>query len=214
MGITGYEKKYKKDVIEICHRTGFMGSDLSEVYLFNDKKLFAMFWALYYVEYEPENCFLWVEDGKAVGYILGSKDTQQQRHTFRKKMYPRAMLRTIFYTLWRHPESYHYAIKVLAGFKKRPTNDDLEFYKTYPAHLHIDILPGYQSKGIGSTLMATFMDHMKENGVPGIHLGTSSHNKKAVPFYEKQGFTLLNKRPSDFWETGEQIYSLTFGKKF
>ena len=69
-------------------------------------------------------------------------------------------------------------------------NLNLKIYKTYPAHLHIDLLPGTQGQGLGGRLLAHFEDHVRERGAPGVHLQTTNYNYKAVPFYSKHGYEL------------------------
>jgi len=51
-------------IIEICYRTGYYGEDLTDTDRFNDKTLFGMLAALYYVTFEPENGYVAV-DGKS-----------------------------------------------------------------------------------------------------------------------------------------------------
>jgi len=62
----------------------------------------------------------------------------------------------------------------------------------YPAHLHIDILPDYQHRGIGKKLVQTLFEHLKQNSVNGVMLTVSASNKRAISFYEKCGFRQLS----------------------
>jgi ribosomal protein S18 acetylase RimI-like enzyme len=62
------------------------------------------------------------------------------------------------------------------------------FFAEYPAHLHMNLLPDYQGKGIGTRMILHFEDHLRVKGVGGVHLQTSNYNFKALPFYEKMGF--------------------------
>ena len=66
----------------------------------------------------------------------------------------------------------------------------------YPAHLHIDILPDYQSKGIGSKLIKAFCDNLREQNVKGVMLIVGTENEGARRFYERNGFTLLQDMPT------------------
>jgi GNAT superfamily N-acetyltransferase len=60
--------------------------------------------------------------------------------------------------------------------------------ETYPAHLHIDILPEYQRKGHGTTLINAFLEAVRSQGAIGVHLDMVQHNTKARAFYESIGF--------------------------
>jgi GNAT superfamily N-acetyltransferase len=58
----------------------------------------------------------------------------------------------------------------------------------YPAHLHIDLLPGYQRSGFGRGLMNTLLTALHRKGVPAVHLGMVTANTGARPFYDRMGF--------------------------
>ena len=63
--------------------------------------------------------------------------------------------------------------------------------RDYPAHLHIDILPEFQGKGYGRTLMTTFLGRLRDQGVKGVHLNMAKYNVRAGLFYQKMGFQRL-----------------------
>lgn len=88
-----------------------------------------------------------------------------------------------------------------------------ELLRDYPAHLHIDILPEFHGQGIGTRLMNTFEDHLLENGVTGVHLYTSSLNRKAVPFYKKMGYAVLEEAKSSADPALADQVDITFVKK-
>ena len=61
----------------------------------------------------------------------------------------------------------------------------------YPAHLHIDILDGYQNQGVGRRLLEALFNKLKEENVPGVCLIAGASNKNACGFYEHMGFQKL-----------------------
>ena len=63
--------------------------------------------------------------------------------------------------------------------------------KSYPAHIHIDILKEYRGKGYGKGLIRKLIDSLKSKGVKGIYLTVDTKNKKAIKFYYKLGFSKL-----------------------
>ncbi len=207
--IEQYKEKYKTDIIEICYKTGFYGEDLSMFNLFKDKKLFAMRFVLHYTHFQPDYCFVYKENNKIAGYIIGTDDTKKQEADFLKTMYPKMLLRMYLFTWW-------YSITSFRNIKRfsKPNNEsvlDDTLLDTYPAHLHMNVLPGYQGRGIGQQLLDSFMSALREKNVAGIHLGTSSENKKAVPFYEKNNFVLLRQLDGDMWGMGTGVKSLIYG---
>jgi len=58
----------------------------------------------------------------------------------------------------------------------------------YPAHLHIDLLPGYQGHGLGRRLMDAFLAELRARGVGSVHLGMDPANTGARAFYDRLGF--------------------------
>ena len=135
----------------------------------------------YYLEKEPENCFVAVDDNdKVIGYTYGSKDYDYYQENFSEYINAVAELENRRFLAEALTEMYDHAI----------------YKKDYPAHLHIDILPDYQSKGIGSKLINAFCDNLKEQNVKGVMLIVGSENEGARRFYERNGFTLLQDKPT------------------
>ncbi|MBN1637005.1 MAG: GNAT family N-acetyltransferase [Deltaproteobacteria bacterium] len=201
-----------RDIMDVCHRTGFMGEDLRGTGRFNDRKLFGLIFCLYYVWYETQNCFV-AEDTRSkrvVGYIQGSLDTGKWQKEFFRKMLWRIICRMLFVTIWKYRESFK---EVMGWYTRGLLDEDNGAGDSYPAHLHIDILPEYQRMGIGSSLMSMFEQKFSALGVPGVFLETTNHNYKSIPFYEKQGFSLLERKHLPFWREVDDCMKIVFGKK-
>ena len=134
----------------------------------------------YYIEHEPHNCFVVADDDdNAVGYILCAESYWAYREIFLREYAPR----TRGFRLHMRVECL--ASLVLPRF----------FYRRYPAHLHIDILPGYQRMGLGSQLMDALTNHLRGKGVRGVMLGVGSTNEKGKNFYKKYGFRQVARVP-------------------
>ena len=58
-------------------------------------------------------------------------------------------------------------------------------FRTYPAHLHIDLVARAQGTGNGAQMMAVLLADLKSRGIRGVHLGMSSSNDRAFKFYLK-----------------------------
>ena len=67
-------------------------------------------------------------------------------------------------------------------------------YPDYPAHLHIDILPRAQKKGIGLKMMNHFIKYLGKQNVKGLHLGVDIKNDSAIRFYKKYGLITLEEK--------------------
>lgn len=164
----------------ICLMTGNNGQDASGLYA--DPDLLGHFYAGPYAVLEPDLCFVLTCQKKPCGYILGASDSARYQSWFEAEWSP--MLRE------RYPlpdpsdktaDACHIRL-MHTGYRFDP---DLE---NYPAHLHIDLLPEAQGKGLGRQLMETFIAKLREKKVPGLHLIVGSANTGAVQFYQRVGF--------------------------
>ena len=206
-----YGRGDRSAVRGILHSTGFLGEELAGKGLFEDKRLFALVNTEGYLRFQPSFCFVAVDDadGTVAGYIIGTGDSRRYEKTFRRRMYWRIAVRCFLVSWWRHPESFRH---VLAW--ARAYSDAAEaFFDGYPAHLHINVLPTCQRRGIGELLIRTFEATLRDAGVAGVHLITSNRNSKALPFYAKLGYDVLAQKPGTFWQGVEGHVAIVFGKR-
>lgn len=130
----------------------------------------------YYIEKEPENCFVLDSDGKAVGYVISAENYDRFIEVFKNEYAPK----TKKFGEMRYEWALH------------STDEQREVKDKYPAHLHINILPEFQKMGFGSKLIDTLIRHLKAKKVKGLCLTCGSYNKGAIEFYKKYGFELLD----------------------
>ena len=135
----------------------------------------------YYLEKEPENCFVAVdENDKPIGYIYGAEDYDKYQKNFSEYIKKVAEIENRRFLPEAMTEMFDHAI----------------YKDEYPAHLHIDILPEYQSKGIGSILIKEFCNNLKGKNIKGVMLIVGEDNTGARRFYERNGFILLQEQPT------------------
>lgn len=133
----------------------------------------------YYIEQEPENCFVADDGNGVVGYILCARDAGVWKENFPGCYAPG----------WEDGPLKMFYEGVMAS--------PLKYAGEYPAHLHIDILPEYQRVGVGSRLMDALLDHLRQLHIPGVMLGVASDNEKGKNFYRKYGFSVLEEGPQE-----------------
>lgn len=178
-------------VDDICIRTGAHGEDATGTQ--DDPTLYPEIWARPYVALEPDLAFVAVlpDDGdRVVGYVLGTADTATFQRRREAEWSPGARA--------RHPLD-----AVPPGHRDRWLLEILHDPSTeadgpvtgHPAHLHIDLLPEAQGLGAGRRLIDTFCAALVARGVPGVHLGASDRNTRAIAFYRHVGFTDLGTGP-------------------
>ena len=170
--IKPYELKYRRDVQQLCLANA---NHLDKP--FEDRRYILIMYCNYYIEQEPENCFVAVnEEDKAIGYIICSESYKKYRERFNRYYIPQA--RSL---------GFSYYVKA-----KLDMLSHAMFAKKYPAHLHIDIDDNYQRLGIGTRLMNQLVDHFKAKGVkPGLMLVVGANNEQGRNFYKKYGYKEL-----------------------
>jgi hypothetical protein len=73
-----------------------VGNPMDHVY--EDRELFADFLATYYIDHEPESCFLFEVDGQICRYLLESrKPVQNQRLAVLRSAGPLSRINPLYY---------------------------------------------------------------------------------------------------------------------
>lgn len=131
----------------------------------------------YFTKYEPENIFVAVNDNDIpVGYVICSSSIE----LFRKKM-----LSEYAKQVWKiHPSSLPLLFAtVIAVYITK---------KEYRTHLHIDLLPEAQRKGLGTKLIDALCTHLKSEGIKNVSVMTVSKKSMGYKFYCKYGFRIIS----------------------
>ena len=184
--IRSYKSADTSAVYEICLKTGNSGQDAT--HLFSDPLVLGHLYVGPYMEFEPQSVFILEDDQGPCGYIMGVLDSQT-------------------YYQWMHSE---WLPKIRVDYKKPTGNPDIwdetekitnllfhpvsqRLLPDFPSHLHIDLLSRAQGKGQGKLMMDRFIDYLRYNKIPGVHLELSSSNDRAFNFYRKYGMQELDR---------------------
>ncbi|HUT55409.1 MAG TPA: GNAT family N-acetyltransferase [bacterium] len=214
--VRSYRPEDRERVRWICSETGFIGNPQEAVFIGRDE--FADLWSSYWTDYEPESAFVATVEGRVEGYMLGCLDTRRQEKIWNKMILPRVVRRLIRPAWWRHSINRRF-IRAMVRSRLRhefsaPLNDIIA---AYPAHLHTNIGdPAMRGLGLGGHMTRALFDYLRQKGVRGVHLGTTSHNRQAVPFYEHVGFKVIHKSLFTAYDqaiTDPPLYLLYMGKQ-
>jgi ribosomal protein S18 acetylase RimI-like enzyme len=159
--IRKYQPGEERELYDICLLTGDSGEDASGLY--RDPALDA---------------------SGVAGYVLGAPDTVGFEQTCEQSWWPPLRDR---YPLGTFAEDTP-DDRIVRLIHNPPTASP-DVVERYPAHLHIDLLPRLQGRGAGRQLITTLFDSLAAVGVPGVHLGVSTTNPRAIGFYRHMGFT-------------------------
>lgn len=176
-------------VADICIRTGDAGGDARPRY--RDPDVLPAIFVLPYVELEPKFAFVLDDgDGAAVGYVVGAGDTAEFACRFAEEWLPTVAD--------RFPEPTGPASDLdeqMASLLHHPERMARPELADYPAHLHIDLLPGYQGAGFGRRLITTLFAALYAHGVTRVYLDMATSNTAARAFYDRLGFHELWSAP-------------------
>jgi ribosomal protein S18 acetylase RimI-like enzyme len=173
---------------EICLLTAAAGEDATGV--LEDDDIWANLFVLPYVAHDPEFGFVVeADDGRVVGYVVATPDTDVFENWFQAVWWPR------FADRWPEPNGQRTpqdGLLTYAYSRKAGSNDHVT---EYPAHLHICLLPEAQRAGWGRRLIETEQDRLRRAGVHGLHIVPVSDNLGALAFYRRLGLTALPPEP-------------------
>ena len=194
MQIRPYRPQDAAALDRICILTGRHGGDASASY--GDPTLLCDIFLRPYLALEPELAFvLEGEDAAPQGYIVATADTSAYAARCETLWWPAVRQRRPLSA--DTDESMEAALLrvVHSGY----AIEGLDFLDSHPAHLHIDLLPDAQGHGWGRRLMERLFTALRQRAVPGLHLGVSAHNPRAIAFYERLGFETLQETPWGRW---------------
>lgn len=207
--VRAYRLQDRDGVRRVYADTAFFGEPV-EAY-FDDRELFADLGVSMYTDHYPDYIFVADDTGKVVGYVSGSPTGDVGVHVHALKSLPRILgrLAACRYCMGRKTLVY-LGMSVRAGL----CGELLEIRRAeYPANLHINLETGYCGRGLGVALMRTYLDKLRSERVPGVHLVTTNRNQAALGLYQRLGFQLLSEKRTRMWQryVGGEVRLMAFG---
>ena len=176
------------NLYRICLLTSDNGVDGS--HLFSDPDIPGHIYAAPYAYFEPDLCFVLTRDHQPCGYIVGTRDSMAFSEQCERDWF--APLRERYLL----PPANDVSLQARMIRQLHLGYQLPDAVAPYPAHLHIDILAEGQGQGMGRQLIETFINRLRELGVPGLHLGVGKQNSRAIGFYDQLGFQTLKVFPT------------------
>ena len=143
---------------------------------------------LYFTDHTPGSCFVAENNGKVVGYLLGTDDVKEMARTTAVKVAPRVLEKVIEQGIIFRKKNllflWNYQLGFFRGEFFRP-----RFDRDFPATFHLNVLEGSRGKGIGTGLVERNLSYLRGKGVRGVHIGTMS--ERAKDLFVKLGFAVL-----------------------
>ena len=197
LAVRPYEARDLSAVYDICLRTGDSGGDATALY--SDPDILGHLYAGPYVTLEPELAFMLTSqggEGEVVGYILGAFGTERFNERYRLEWLPPLQAKLPDPT--GNPENWTLSERLYHRIHHPDLSKPVDL-RTYPSHLHIDLLPRAQGQGWGRKLMETLLGELRRRGSAGVHLGLGVSNQRAFEFYKRVGFEVLVEVPKEVY---------------
>jgi ribosomal protein S18 acetylase RimI-like enzyme len=174
-------------VYDVCVRTGAASQDARGLYSTDD--LVPDIYAGPYLLLEPDLAFVLDNGQRAVGYVIGTADTEGFVLAYAERWIP--LLRQRYRPPVRGtpdaaPESQEERQLANMFDPERLIRPELA---PHPAHLHINLLPDYQGGGFGRLMVGRFLAAAAAQGAPSAHLAVYTSNTAARGFYTRLGWT-------------------------
>lgn len=173
----------------VCLETGDHGADGTPFYT-DDPDALGRIFVGPYLAFEPELAFV-LEDSEGVcGYVLATANSARFFQRYEADWRPQLMASFAEpagdRATWTRAEQIHHEYH-------HPDYHCPEPSEVFPAHAHIDLLPRAQGLGFGKPMMRHIVAELAALGVPGVHLGVSGRNQRALAFYAGLGFHELER---------------------
>jgi ribosomal protein S18 acetylase RimI-like enzyme len=195
MAVRPYQAGDRAALFKIGAETAFFGAPI-ETYM-EDRRTFLDAFYAYYTDYEPEHAWVACAGDQVVGFLTGCTDTKRQEKISRQKLIPMVIWNVLRRRYKLGPKIWRYGRETFtAGLRGEFPPTDVE---RFPAHLHINLADGFRGLGLGRGLMQAYLAQLKELGVKGVHLHTTSLNEAACRLYEASGFRLWAARSTRMW---------------
>jgi len=207
--IRPYQPSDRAAVRHIAFATSFLEQPGE---FFDDEEILADILTVYFTDYEPASSFVAEDDGKVVGYLTGTVNSQHMDRVVLTKIGP-AILRKSFRrgTLGRGKIA-RFLWNIFVSFC-RGEFVMRDFSREYPATLHINLLREYRGQRTGERLVAAFENYLRDQKIGGVRASTFSEGAKE--FFMKVGLVpLITMRRSFFrYRTGQDVNVYVLGKK-
>lgn len=159
-------------------------------HLYEDPRLVGHIYAAPYAVLEPGLAFV-AEDAAGVGgFVLGVTDTDAWRARLEKEWWP--ALRKTYRDPAEVPLDRRNPDQRRAAMIHHPEAPPPDVTGAFPAHLHMNLMPRLQGRGVGTTMLNRWLAAASARGAASVHVGVNKENAGGVRFWSRRRFAAIN----------------------
>ncbi|MEP2977836.1 MAG: GNAT family N-acetyltransferase [Lentilitoribacter sp.] len=185
-------------IYAISVQTGDSGRDATTLY--DDPKLMGHIYSAPYALLEPELVIVVEYNDQVVGYVVGIRDTQSWETRLEQQWWP--ALRDQYEAPSLTSRNSWTMDQMRIDRIHNPRLINREISERYPAHLHMNLLPSMQRRGIGTALLDKWLSIAIKDGDRGVHVGANPKNTDGIAFWQRSGFEIIKTGPEKTPQTG------------
>jgi GNAT superfamily N-acetyltransferase len=174
----------------ISLQTGDAGGDAT--LLFRDPELMGHIYVGPYLAMPLTIGFVAEDTDGLIGYVVGVSDTMAFERETERRWWPPLRRRypepDVDRDDWTPDQRRIWSIH-------HPEKTPADIVRSYPAHVHMNLLPRAQRKGIGSRLLDAWIEAALRQGVGAVHARVSAANTGGLAFWRSRGFEPVREDP-------------------
>ncbi|SJZ57886.1 Acetyltransferase (GNAT) family protein [Enhydrobacter aerosaccus] len=179
-----YEPTDLDALYAISLATADAGGDASHLY--RDKRLVGAIYSAPYAMLAPELVVVAADAEGVGGFVLGAVDTVAWQERLERSWWP--LLRQRYPAPDPDARSQWTPDQRRMAMIHHPEHAPLEVVRHYPAHLHLNLAPRLQGRGLGTRLFHAWMQRAQEQGARATHVGVNRANVRGMAFWSRMGF--------------------------
>lgn len=172
----------------ISLRTALAGEDASHLY--RDPKMMGHIYVAPYALLAPDLGLVAQDEQGVAGFVVGTLDTPAWEERLEREWWP--ALRQCYADPAAIPPEARTLDEFRAFWIHHPLRTPASVTDAYPAHLHLNLLPRLQGRGIGAQLLDAWLELATKRRASAFHVGVNRANPRGIRFWQKQGFGRLS----------------------
>lgn len=184
MILRSYQQGDADALYAISLATADAGGDASHLY--HEKRLVGSIYSAPYAALDPDLVVVAADAEGVGGFALGTLDTVAWEARLEQSWWP--LLRQQYAAPDPEVRNSWNADQRRIFMIHNPERAPEQVARGFPAHLHLNLAPRIQGRGVGTQLFHAWLRLANANGASAMHVGINRANTRAITFWGRMGF--------------------------